>query len=182
MKAHLLAAGLLALLLPLGSPGDAATITEIAGFTDTRAVRLEAADFTRLGAACGTGQSVQTDGCSARAVAPLQQRFGRYAGEVDSQDANQIWTISFAQPRSSVQFALSDIMDMRWSTAFRVTAAGVVWETHERRRSGSRTYIEIALDRAVRTLTVALEHFGVERPGSASNDGFGVGVCRGGRI
>jgi hypothetical protein len=170
-------AALTFVLLFVATYGRGASITEIDGYTTgAPRINLNAADFLRTSGPCGSGLSVQTDGCSARDVGPLQQRFGRYSGEVDSQDANQLWLINFEAPSQTVEFSISDMMDMPWSTEFRITAADAVWSEFERRQNGTKSYFRITLDRVVSELAVLLGHAGIGRPGSASNDGFGIGV------
>ncbi len=126
---------MIAVLFALAGPASATTLTEIGGFDPSvKPVKLNAGDFTRVGS-CGGGLSVQTDGCAAIPVGALQEKYGRYAGEIDSQDADQQWNLTFAQPRSVLEFSVSDIMDMKWSQSFRITAAAdAVWETSQHQR------------------------------------------------
>jgi len=168
-----------ALLTIAAGPASAATITEIGGFdTSIKWVALRTSDFTRVGS-CGGGLSVSFDGCSAIPVDALQQRFGRNPGEIDSQDADQLWHISFSQPRSVFQFSVSDIMDMKWSQSFRITAAAdAVWEQTRHQQGGNVHYFQVALDRAQQAVSVLFEAVGVQPGFGSSNDGFGVGVCR----
>jgi hypothetical protein len=172
----------LGFLVPLGLwaiiPAHAATITEIAGFDPSlRPVPLRASDFTRVGA-CGGGASVTGDGCGVTTL-DANTRWGRYAGEIDSQDANQLWSLSFAQPRDRLQFSVSDMMDMPWSQSFSITStADAVWTESQRQPSGTIRYFELALDKATTAVSILFQHAGLE-PGKAfSGDGFGVGACR----
>jgi hypothetical protein len=175
--------GLIALLTLAASPAPAATITEIGGFDTTlQSVQLRASDFTRVGP-CGGGLSVSGDGCSAIPVGALQQTYGRYAGEIDSQDASQLWNLSFAQPRSVFQFSVSDMMDMSWSQSFRMTAhdtsaVDAVWEETQRQQGGTIRYFQVVLDQAAQAVSMLFEHIGIQPGKPFSGDGFGVGVCR----
>jgi hypothetical protein len=170
---------LIAALALLAGPASAATITEIGGFDTTlKSVALRASDFTRVGP-CGGGLSVSFDGCSAIPVGALQQTFGRNAGEIDSQDATQLWNLSFDQPRSVIEFSVSDMMDMYWSKSFRITAgADAVWEETQRQKGGTIRYFQLVLDQAENAVSILFEHVGIQPSFAASNDGFGVGVCR----
>lgn len=170
-----------ALMLALTAPAGAATLTEIGGFDPHGpSLTIDAGDFTRVGA-CGGGASVVAGGCAV-VVNGSDTKWGRYAGEADSQDANQIWNVSLPKPRSTIQFSVSDMMDMPWSTGFRITgAADAVWEESQRQQSGTVRYFELVLDKATAQVAVLFEHLGIQ-PGKAfSGDGFGVGVCHRGR-
>jgi hypothetical protein len=174
--------GLIALLTLAAGPAPAVTITEIGGFDTTlQSVTLRASDFTRVGP-CGGGLSVTGDGCAATLNAS-DTLWGRYAGEIDSQDATQLWNLSFAQPRSVIQFSVSDMMDMYWSQAFRITAhdtsaADAVWEETQRQQGGTIRYFQVVLDEAAQAVSILFEHVGIQPRFAASNDGFGIGVCR----
>lgn len=165
--------------LTLGlSAANAATVSEIPNFTlGLPTIELNAADFARVGE-CGSGQSVGAGGCFAHDVNDLQVKFGRNFGEIDSQDANQLWTINFTQPRRAVEFSVSDMMDMSWSEAFRITVDDATWETTARRGNGTLSYFRVTFDKVVRSTSILLEHVGLQPGTNQSGDGFGVNVCR----
>jgi len=170
---------LIALLVLAAGPAPAVTITEIGGFDSTlKSAPLRASDFTRVGA-CGGGLSVQTDGCAAIPVGMLQEQFGRHLGEIDSQDADQLWNLHFAQPRQVIEFSVSDMMDMPWAQSFRITAnADAVWEETQHKADDNTRYFQVVLDRAERTVSILFQQLGFQPGYNASNDGFGIGVCR----
>jgi hypothetical protein len=169
---------LIALVTILAGPASATTITEIDGFDTTLpSVVLRASDFTRVGP-CGGGLSVSFDGCSAIPVGDLQKKHGRYEGEIDSQDTSQLWNLSFAQPRSVIEFSVSDMMDMYWSKSFQIAGEGAFWSETEEQPNGTIRYFRMVLDEATQAVSILLGHVGIQPRFAASNDGFGVGVCR----
>ncbi|WP_210528798.1 VPLPA-CTERM sorting domain-containing protein [Rubellimicrobium arenae] len=151
----------------------------------TTSVELDPSAFQKAdGAACGSGGSVEGDGCSALSVAPLGHAsdYGRNnplkenGNWIDSQDISDLtWTIESETEFNSLTFALVDAYDQPFSEVdgdsfFNLTASSlgesVNWTIDGVQVNNNVYWITVFFDKATTNATVDFH--------TRHNDGFGI--------
>ena len=158
------------------APAPAATLTSVGGL-GSHHIALDIAEFSRApGIPCGGGLSVRGDGCGPVVADPLQRKFGRSIGSIDSQDvSHMIWDFHLPQATRSLRIRLEDVADMTWTTGFRAESGGALWQmVGGSYPNGNVRFIELASDTAFTHGRIDFFMDGVQPGYLHSGDGYSV--------